>query len=42
MGLPDILPENFSGPVLQKLKYIHLLISRAKKHSQNQLQAVNR
>jgi hypothetical protein len=42
MGLPDILPENFSGPVLQKLKYIHLLISRAKKHPQNQLQAVNR
>jgi hypothetical protein len=30
MGLMDILPEIFTIPVLRKLKYIHLLISRAR------------
>jgi len=28
MGLPDLLPETFSWPVVEKLRYIHRLIKR--------------
>jgi len=28
LGLPDLLPETFSLPVIEKLRYIHHLIKR--------------
>ncbi|RNI27155.1 hypothetical protein EFA69_13375 [Rufibacter immobilis] len=31
LGLPDLLPETFSKPVVQKLHYIHRLVSRNRK-----------
>jgi hypothetical protein len=30
MGLLDILPEIFSEPVIEKLKYVHRLIRKAR------------
>ncbi len=30
LGLPDLLPETFSGPVIEKLRYIHHLIKSNK------------
>jgi hypothetical protein len=41
MGLTDILPEIFTWPVLQKLRYIHLLIQKAKNYHPKKLSAVN-
>ncbi len=31
LGLPDLLPETFSSPVVDKLRYIHRLIKRNRK-----------
>ncbi|WP_066838528.1 zinc-binding metallopeptidase family protein [Rufibacter ruber] len=31
LGLPDLLPETFSPPVVEKLRYIHHLIARNRK-----------
>lgn len=31
LGLPDLLPETFSDPVVEKLTYIHRLIQRSRK-----------
>ncbi|MFC6998002.1 zinc-binding metallopeptidase family protein [Rufibacter roseus] len=31
LGLPDLLPETFSKPVVEKLTYIHVLIARNRK-----------
>ncbi len=37
LGLPDLLPETFTKPVVDKLRYIHRLIKRNRKKDKNQL-----